>query len=90
MAKDIECCLLVLQLCNSFMAKTCLMLAVITLYYFPNLGPFSFVFVVNFVFVVISLDRLTNFMNFDTDRLYIASLFNFDCNCHVDVVCIKL
>ena len=48
MAKDIECCLLVLQLCNSFMAKTCLMLAVITLYYFPNLGPFSFVFVVNF------------------------------------------
>ena len=31
-----------------------------------------------------------NFMNFYTDKLNIASLFNFDCNCHVDVVCIKL
>ena len=34
--------------------------------------------------------RLRNFMSFYTDKLNIASLFNFDCNCHVDVVCIKL
>ena len=34
--------------------------------------------------------RFRNFMIFDTHRLYIASLFNFDCNCHVDLVCIKL
>ena len=34
--------------------------------------------------------RFRNFMNFDADRLYIASFFNFDRICHVDVVCIKL
>ena len=27
--------------------------------------------------------RFRNFMNFYTDKLNIASLFNFDCNCHV-------
>ena len=156
------------------MANTCLMLAVITLYYFPRLGYCFFLFVANFK-QVLSFDYFcyfsrfhqhhyfhyyrfilfftTNvvitsvvtisaflfyqstlfitstwwwacsmsatktlpglffifcyllwayilcivaslitfrFMNFDTDRLYIASLLNFDCNCHVDVVCIKL
>ena len=34
--------------------------------------------------------RFRNFMNFYTDKLNIASLFSFDCSCHVDVVCIKL
>ena len=40
--------LIFLQLCNSFLVNTCLMLAVMTLYYFLSPGHCSFVFVVNF------------------------------------------
>ena len=41
-------CTVLLQLCYSFRANTCLMLAVITLHYFPYLGHCFFVSVGNF------------------------------------------
>ena len=39
--KEYLCCLLVLQLCNSFMANTCLMYAVITLNILLRLSGFG-------------------------------------------------
>ena len=50
-------------MCNSFSVNTCLMLAVITLYYCPSQGHYSFAFVVNFE-KVLSFDRYSYFAHF--------------------------
>ena len=57
------CCLLFLQICNSFLANTWLMFAVMTLDYVPSLGHCSFVFVLNYE-QVLSFDYYSYFPRF--------------------------
>ena len=68
---------------------------VVDLFYVSNKKTSWFIFHICYLLwayilcIVASLITF-RFMNFDTDRLYIASLLNFDCNGHLDVVCVKL
>ena len=60
--------------------------------YFLCLSVFCNLLWANILCIVASLIyfRFRNYINFDTEKLYITSLFNFDCNWHVYAVCIKL
>ena len=82
--------LIFLQLCNSFLANTCLMLAAKTLYYFLSPRHCSFVFVVNldhyllsviliFLLYVITISVIYRFIFFTVFITSVVIIISFFC-----------
>ena len=82
--KKNECCLLVLQLCSSFKANACLMLAIITLYYFPSLE----IAFLNLLLTLNKYYRLTIILIFLVFIIITISIFFFVTNVMITSVVI--